>query len=290
MNVITPPIKKRPLWKWALVLAASFILGVIGYGLLQMLALADNDLHPVAITIAVAVVLGLYALGVKLMEGHWPRDLGLGKLVPHTTLGLIVGFVYMTLVVSTIAATGCATVDVRGTSWEEIAYWLLVFLTVGVGEEIIFRGIIFRQIDERWNTWTALIVSALLFGFMHLPNDGATWWSSLAIAIEAGLMLAAAYKWSGTLWLPIGIHWAWNFTQGNVYGATVSGNVAGGSLLEMQPAGPDIITGGPFGPEASIVAVIFGVILTVIFLTNRYHRSPRRKFSESNTPDRQVFT
>lgn len=276
MNVITPPIKKRPLWKWALVLAASFILGVIGYGLLQMLALADNDLHPVAITIAVAVVLGLYALGVKLMEGHWPHDLGLGKLVPHTMLGLIVGFVYMTLVVSAIVATGCATVYVRGTLWEEICWWLLLFMTVGVGEEIIFRGIIFRQIDERWNTWTALIVSALLFGFMHLPNQGATWWSSLAIAIEAGLMLAAAYKWSGSLWLPIGIHWAWNFTQGNVYGAAVSGNVAGGSLLEMQPAGPDIITGGPFGPEASIVAVIFGIILTVIFLTNRYHRSPRR--------------
>ena len=276
MNVITPPIKKRPLWKWALVLAASFILGVIGYGLLQMLALADNDLHPVAITIAVAVVLGLYALGVKLMEGHWPRDLGLGKLVPHTTLGLIVGFVYMTLVVSTIAATGCATVDVRGTSWEEIAYWLLVFLTVGVGEEIIFRGIIFRQIDERWNTWTALIVSALLFGIIHLPNDGATWWSSLAIAIEAGLMLAAAYKWSGSLWLPIGIHWAWNYVQGNVFGLAVSGSNAGTTILATTVNGPDIITGGPFGPEASIVAVILGTFFTLVFLANRYRRTTPR--------------
>ena len=271
MNVITPPIKKRPLWKWALVLAASFILGVIGYGLLQMLALADNDLHPVAITIAVAVVLGLYALGVKLMERHWPHDLGLGKLVPHTMLGLIVGFVYMTLVVSAIVATGCATVYVRGTLWEEICWWLLLFMTVGVGEEIIFRGIIFRQIDERWNTWTALIVSALLFGFMHLPNQGATWWSSLAIAIEAGLMLAAAYKWSGTLWLPIGIHWAWNYAQGNIYGYAVSGTDAGDSLLTATVNGPDIITGGPFGPEASIIAVMLGIIITATFLANRPH-------------------
>lgn len=266
MNAKASPVKKRPLWKWALVLLASVILGVMGYALLQFLALADNDLHPIAITLAVAAVLGLYALGVKLMEGHWPRDLGLGKLLPHTMLGWLIGFVYMTLVSSTIVALGNATVDVRGTVWEEICWWLLVFLTVAVGEEMIFRGIIFRQIDERWNTWTALIVSALLFGFIHLPNNGATWWSSLAIAIEAGLMLGAAYKWSGSLWLPIGIHWAWNFTQGNVFGASVSGNVAGGSLLEMQVNGPDIITGGDFGPEASIVAVTLGIIYTLVFL------------------------
>lgn len=266
MNAKASPVKKRPLWKWALVLLASVILGVMGYALLQFLALADNDLHPIAITLAVAAVLGLYALGVKLMEGHWPRDLGLGKLLPHTMLGWLIGFVYMTLVSSTIVALGNATVDVRGTVWEEICWWLLVFLTMAVGEEMIFRGIIFRQIDERWNTWTALIVSALLFGFIHLPNNGATWWSSLAIAIEAGLMLGAAYKWSGSLWLPIGIHWAWNFTQGNVFGASVSGNVAGGSLLEMQVNGPDIITGGDFGPEASIVAVTLGIIYTLVFL------------------------
>lgn len=266
MNAKASPVKKRPLWKWALVLLASVILGVMGYALLQFLALADNDLHPIAITLAVAAVLGLYALGVKLMEGHWPRDLGLGKLLPHTMLGWLIGFVYMTLVSSTIVALGNATVDVRGTVWEEICWWLLVFLTVAVGEEMIFRGIIFRQIDERWNTRTALIVSALLFGFIHLPNNGATWWSSLAIAIEAGLMLGAAYKWSGSLWLPIGIHWAWNFTQGNVFGASVSGNVAGGSLLEMQVNGPDIITGGDFGPEASIVAVTLGIIYTLVFL------------------------
>ena len=276
MNAKASPVKKRPLWKWALVLLASVILGVMGYALLQFLALADNDLHPIAITLAVAAVLGLYALGVKLMEGHWPRDLGLGKLLPHTMLGWLIGFVYMTLVSSTIVALGNATVDVRGTVWEEICWWLLLFMTVGVGEEIIFRGIIFRQIDERWNTWTALIVSALLFGFIHLPNNGATWWSSLAIAIEAGLMLGAAYKWSGSLWLPIGIHWAWNFTQGNVYVAAVSGNVAGGSLLEMQPAGPDIITGGPFGPEASIIAVILGTFFTLVFLANRYRRTTPR--------------
>lgn len=272
MEMTTTIYKKRPLWKWILVFVTSVFLGITGYGLLQALALADNDLHPVAIITASAVVICLYALGVKLMEGHWPRDLGLGKLLPHSFLGLFIGFVYMTLVVSVMVALGCAAISSHDFAWEEILYMMLVFLTVGVGEEMIFRGIIFRQIEERWNTWIALIVSALLFGFMHISNDGATWWSSLAIAIEAGLMLGAAYKWSGTLWLPIGIHWAWNFTQGNIYGAAVSGTVAGGSILNIHTSGPDLITGGPFGPEASLIAVLFGTMLTLIFLANRYRR------------------
>lgn len=272
MKTTTASNKKRPLWKWILVFVTSVILAVIGYGILQEVALTDKGSHPWIVIIATAVIISLYALGVKLFEGHWPHDLGMGKLLPHTFLGLLVGLVYMTLVVSTIVALGCATINVRACAWEELLNFFLLFLTVGVGEEMVFRGVIFRQIDERWNTWAALVVSALLFGFIHISNDGASWWSSLAIAIEAGLMLGIAYKWSGTLWLPIGIHWAWNFTQGNIFGAAVSGTAAGGSVFEIAADGPDIITGGAFGPEASIIAVLFGILLTIVFLSNRYRR------------------
>jgi membrane protease YdiL (CAAX protease family) len=153
---------------------------------------------------------------------------------------------------------------------------LMLFLAVAVGEEIICRGVIFRLIDERWNTWVALLVSALLFGLMHISNDNATWWSSMAISIEAGLLLAAAYKWSGTLWVPIGIHWAWNYVQGNVFGCAVSGSKAGTTILATTVNGPDIITGGAFGPEASIVAVILGTFFTLVFLANRYRRTTPR--------------
>jgi hypothetical protein len=112
----------------------------------------------------------------------------------------------------------------------------------------------------------ALLASSLLFGLMHIAQPGATWWSSLAIAIEAGLLLGAAYKWSGTLWLPIGIHWSWNFFQGNVFGFAVSGSDAGASLLQSRVQGPDILTGGPFGAEASILTVILGAALSAWFI------------------------
>ena len=264
---------KRPLWKWSLLFIAAFLLSTMGYGMVVAgFEASDNFGHPELIVIWSAVILGLYALFVRWMEKHWPTDVSLRKLVPHTLLGLLVGFLFMVLVVSTIVASGCAFVEWKGFSGEQQLSVFMMFLAVAVGEEMICRGVIFRWIDERWNTWAALIVSALIFGWMHISNDNATWWSSLAIAIEAGLLLGAAYKWSGSLWLPIGIHWAWNYTQGNLFGLAVSGTDAGTTVLATTVNGPDIITGGAFGPEASIIAVLLGTLYTIVFLGTRYRR------------------
>ena len=131
---------------------------------------------------------------------------------------------------------------------------------------MLFRGIIFRLIDQQLGTVVALVVSSLIFGFAHLAEPNATVWSSAAIAIEAGLLLGAAYKFSGTLWLPIGIHWAWNFTQGNIFGFQVSGSDAGVSLLQGAVTGPDFLTGGVFGAEASAITVVLGLGLSIWFL------------------------
>ena len=272
----TARAKKRPLWIWILLFIVAVFLSIIGYGLLiSGYQGADYYAYPGLTVVAAAIILGLYALFVRWIERHWPADLPLGKLVPHTLLGILVGFIFMVLVVSTIVAMGDATVTWRGFSVEKQFSVFMMFLAVAVGEEMIFRGVIFRWIDERWNTWVALLISAILFGWMHISNDNATWWSSLAIAVEAGLLLGAAYKWSGSLWVPIGIHWAWNYTQGNIFGLAVSGSEAGETMLTTIVNGPDIITGGAFGPEASIISVILGTFFTIVFLANCYRRTPR---------------
>ena len=234
-----------PVWKWCLLLIGAIFLSIIGYALIVSFTEVGNYIgYPSMAIIGSVVVLALYAVFVRLFEGHWPRDLRLWRLIPHTALGLLVGAVFMTLVVSIIVAIGCASVDWYGSSWQEQWTAIMLFLGVAVG-------------------------SALIFGFSHMPNDNATWWSSLAIAIEAGLLLAAAYKWSGSLWLPIGIHWAWNYVQGNVFGFAVSGNVFGGHILAPTVDNHDLITGGAFGPEASIIAVLLGAFFTLVFLFTR---------------------
>lgn len=264
---------KRPLWKWLLLFIAAFLLSTMGYGMLVAGYEVSCQFVSSGFTVFwAAAILGLYALFVKLLEKRWPTDLSLRRLVPHTLLGLFVGFLFMVLVVSTIVASGYATVTWKDFSGEQQFSVFMMFLAVAVGEEMICRGVIFRWLDERWNTWVALIISAVFFGWMHISNDHATWWSSLAISIEAGLLLGAAYKWSGSLWLPIGIHWAWNYTQGNIFGLAVSGTDAGATVLATTVDGPDIITGGAFGPEASIIAVFLGTLFTIVFLGTRFRR------------------
>jgi len=134
-------------------------------------------------------------------------------------------------------------------------------------EEILIRGLLFRIMEETLGTWIALAISAVIFGFLHLANPNATLWGAIAIAIEAGIMLAAAYVFTRRLWLPIGIHFAWNFSQGAIFGVAVSGNEVQG-LLQSTLSGPTLLSGGAFGAEASIIAVMIcllaGIALTTL--------------------------
>ena len=144
--------------------------------------------------------------------------------------------------------------------------WLSLFLLVGVVEEVVFRGILFRLITDKWNIAVGLTTSSLLFGLAHLGNPGATLWAALAITLASGWLFGMAYAYHQTIWVPIGMHWAWNYLEGGVFGCAVSG-----APLDYQPlitpriSGPDILTGGAFGPEASIICVALGIVLSIVY-------------------------
>ena len=269
-----------PVWKWALLLMASLVLGFLMYGLAQLF----GDSIPsgwvswlVNVAIAAAMI-ALYALFVRWFEKHPARDIPRSRLAADTAKGLVIGFVFFIVVVGLMMIFKLYILDtpvVPGDAMQIVSAFFL-FLVTAVAEEIILRGILFRWIDEKWGFAVALIISSLIFGFLHIAQPGGTWWSSLAIAIEAGLLLGAAYKFAGNLWLPIGIHWAWNFTQGNVFGIAVSGSDAGASILHGTLSGPDILTGGAFGAEASLITVIVGSMLSAWFILCVCRRTERR--------------
>lgn len=179
--------------------------------------------------------------------------------------GFLTGTVYMSLTVATIALLGCYAIEEFNFDWHEMYRWLVIFMIVAIGEEIIFRGILYKRIASISNPIVALLISGLLFGLAHISNEDATLWSSIAIAIEAGGLLAASYMWSKSLLFPIGIHWAWNFVQGYVYGSPVSG-LDVNSLITSKFSGNEYISGGSFGPEASVVAVVMGILFTWYFI------------------------
>ncbi|MFC4592441.1 CPBP family intramembrane glutamic endopeptidase [Sphaerisporangium corydalis] len=159
-----------------------------------------------------------------------------------------------------------------GSLWGFLATTGIMACTA-VTEEVVFRGVLFRFLEERAGTWLALGLSAVIFGGAHLASGyhnadpAAMLWGSLAIAVEAGLMLGAAYVASRTLWLPIGLHFAWNLSEAGVFGTAVSGTANEfDGLLHTSLSGPSVLTGGTFGPEASLIAMLTCAVPAVILL------------------------
>lgn len=210
--------------------------------------------------------LGLYALLVRLGEGRWPEELSLRQAPVDLVLGLLIGALMLSAAVGGLYALG--VYDISGpraaSPWSTIA----MAIESGVMEELLMRAIILRLLMRAFGVWPALALQALLFGALHLANPNATMTAAIAIAIEAGLMLAGFYLLTGRLWMSIGVHAAWNFTQGWIWGASVSGIPVKESWLVStpKPGAPEFLSGGAFGPEASLPAMVVGTSVAVLVL------------------------
>lgn len=195
--------------------------------------------------------------------------------------GLAAGFVLFSIAAGMVALLGGFSIlRLRGEG--DLWYWLGIAFFSGMVEEAVFRGVVQRQLEAMFGTWTALAVTSAFFGLAHLMNPGASLFAAFAIACEAGILLGAAYLVTRRLWVPIGLHMAWNFTQGWVYSIPVSGSGPPVGLLETRLSGPEWLTGGAFGLEASAVALVvasvagFGLLYHVhrrgAFLPPRWKR------------------
>ena len=168
--------------------------------------------------------------------------------------GAAVGTGVMTLVVGIIALFG--GYQVIGHNGAEVLIGVLgVAIVSGITEEVLFRGIIFRYFEQWLGSYSALAISALFFGLIHLGNPNSSWLAAIAIALEAGILLGAVYMLTRRLWAVIGLHMAWNSAQGGIFGIPVSGTDVPG-LMISKSSGPDILTGGAFGAEASLPAIL----------------------------------
>lgn len=267
-------VKSMPIWKWIIELVLGIIFFFILYGTAQTALIIEQLwLKAVVCIIAGLLILGLFQLWIRVFEKEWRLDTlsGFRKLWG----GVAIGALFLCVVAGLMAAIGAYRASYAYPHWGMIVVNLCFYFIVACGEEVMFRGLLFRLIDERFSFWWAIGISSLLFGFAHIFSPGATVWSSLAIAVEAGVFFGAAYKYAGTLWLPIGIHWAWNFTQGNVFSLAVSGYEDEESIMNATLTGPDIITGGAFGPEASIITAILGTLLSCLFIYLVMNRNSR---------------
>lgn len=219
---------------------------------------------------AVAAVVVYYWV-VRWAEHRKPAEVGRNGAVWYLLLGMVIGAVWFGAVIANIYWLGDYRMAGWGTSAGPTA--LLGFMAAAaVTEELMFRGVLFRIMERRTGTWIALVASSALFGLYHMANQDATVLGAVAIAVEAGGTLAAAYAATRNLWVPIGLHFAWNFTEAGIFGTEVSGNGQSQGVLHSVLSGPTLITGGSFGPEESMYSIGLGVLLTIVFLWIAHRR------------------
>jgi membrane protease YdiL (CAAX protease family) len=139
-------------------------------------------------------------------------------------------------------------------------------LSSSVFEELLFRGVFFGSVEAWFGSWAALVVSSLVFGLTHLINPQGTIEGALFIAVEAGILLGAAFMLTRRLWLSIGFHMAWNYTQSAIFSGIVSGNDAAPGLIRSTVKGPDFLTGGSFGVESSVLALTLCTMTGIVML------------------------
>ena len=244
------------------VLAFLIIPGVVGYVLLLNIpayaAVPLSTIAAVATLYAFKKYLSWYVEnGESLSFGGKARMMGIGWAVSVVNFLAIIVCLFL---------CGCyRIVNVELDVASQLS-WLSLFLLVGVVEEVIFRGILFRLIADKWNIAVGLTTSSLLFGLAHLGNPGATLWAALAIALASGWLFGMAYAYHQTIWVPVGMHWAWNYLEGGVFGCAVSGTPLDyRPLITPRISGTDLLSGGAFGPEASIICVAIGIGISIVY-------------------------
>jgi membrane protease YdiL (CAAX protease family) len=232
---------------------------MLSYGSEPIKALA----HVVAIAIAGFAVYIAYA---RFAEQRNVSELALPGMGRELGIGMLVGFGLYATTVLILIVMGIYRVEGLNPLTFLIPA-LAMAVSSGVFEELLFRGVLFTSIERMFGSWAALVVSSLVFGMVHLMNPEGTMEGALFIAVEAGILLAGAYMLTGRLWMSMGFHFAWNYTQSAIFSGIVSGTDAAPGLIKATIDGPELLTGGSFGLESSVLALAVctttGIILVV---------------------------
>jgi membrane protease YdiL (CAAX protease family) len=257
----------------------AVLIGQLVVGALRLLpglhgALAGNALALLLMVPATAVAYRAYVRRIErrpvaeLARRGAAREAGAGVAFGLGLFGAVIGVLWLLGVYRVWGLGG----------WAAALAALCGAAASGFIQEVLFRGILLRIIREAWGTGIGLACSALLFGLLHATSAGATVLSVLAIALEAGLLLGAAYLLTGRLWFAVGLHVGWDFANDGLFGTGVAG--ASGApvrgLLDGALVGPTYLTGGALGVEVSAVAVVALIVATIALLARYRWGGPAR--------------
>lgn len=286
----SPPSTPRP-WHRRLFGAAParIVAGLIALALTA--ALVSNVIRAVTpehlrkgwpSLVTAAAVLLVYIGWVRLTERRaaTAAELSRGGALPEAFAGLAGGFVLVAILVGVAALAGVYRVGAVAAWTPMLLVPLAQMAFVGVIEETMFRGLLFRVTESALGTWPAVAISSILFGVAHLAT-GMTLFV-LVNATLAGVLFAALYMLTRRLWLPIGVHVGWNYALGTLFAVPVSGHDNGPVLLAGRLAGTDALTGGAYGLEGSVFALVVVGAASACLLRLASRRTGRNRANRAN--------
>ena len=251
---------------WILVFAAVFLVSQFVYRPvskgLQHVGLTKDWLAPLPVVFLLLVTWiclrlrrqGLSAVGLR-FDAAWLRQL---------LAGIAFGGIEMLAVAALILLAGGVQFELDpARALVTLGHGAWLFAWAAVIEELLFRGFVFQRLVDGVGTVPAMLLMAALFALAHWDNPGMEDGTRVAAIVDtmlAGLMLGLAWLRTGSLALPIGIHFGWNWTQGSVLGFDVSGLAQAGWLHPHLLDKPQWLSGGAFGPEASVFSVVVDVL------------------------------
>jgi membrane protease YdiL (CAAX protease family) len=241
--------------------------------------ISKEILLPLQIVELMMVTASVY-LARRFLDKRSFTSLGLSNN-PPAILDILAGIFIAAFIMALIFAIEFKTgwVKFEGFAWEldsvktvitNSILFLIIFSMVGWNEELLSRGYHLQTLVSGTNMFWGVVISSSVFGLAHLGNPNATWVSAAGIFL-AGLFFAYSYLRTGQLWLAIGLHIGWNFFEGVIFGFPISG-LDIYRLIRHQIQGPEIWTGGAFGPEAGLIvlpALIIGTALIYLYTQNR---------------------
>jgi membrane protease YdiL (CAAX protease family) len=261
---------------------STAILLAVGMPLVAIFRLVHLHIDPdserggltVEFCLAVAAVLG-YGVVTRRIERRSLADAGFAPrgFFSETAIGLMIGGGVFSAIIGMMGAFGLYQTGSVNAHFRPLLP-LALFLCIAVFQETAVRGCIFQTLERQYGSGIALTASSLFFGLLHLgsPVNGLStgqWLvGPLFLSLETGLLFSAAYLLTRRLWLPIGLHWGWNFFETSIYGTANSGAWESdpNTLFAGHVHGPFLVTGGAFGPEASLIGLCIGSYAGILLL------------------------
>lgn len=249
----------------AAIVSIVFVTQTFGQTLLGKSSLSENEQNFILALLNSGFALVVYIFLFRFYEKRNVTELSPSNFFSFASIGFASGFILQSLFILIIFLLAQYSI-LHTNAISAVIPGFNASFTAGFVAELLIVGVFFRIMEEKLGTSIALIILSIIFLIIHANAKNATWLSVLSTATQSGILIPATFVLSRSLWLPIFLHFAWDFAEPGIYGGINPGNNINESLFTCKINGAEIITGGLNGPQNSIQALIICLIVSIILL------------------------